>query len=66
MTTFKSFGLPSLSRNLLNTLASQSPLLSQEKAIPAGLEGHDILGSAQTGRVKPWPTLSLNCKFNED
>jgi len=52
MTTFKSFGLPSFLNESLEQMGITSPTPIQEKAIPAGLEGRDILGSAQTGTGK--------------
>ncbi|MBA3813200.1 MAG: DEAD/DEAH box helicase [Alphaproteobacteria bacterium] len=52
MTTFKSFGLPSFLNEALERMDIAIPTPIQEKAIPAGLEGHDILGSAQTGTGK--------------
>lgn len=52
MTTFKSFGLPSFLHESLERMGIVNPTPIQEKAIPAGLEGHDILGSAQTGTGK--------------
>lgn len=52
MTTFTSFGLPSFINESLERMGITVPTPIQEKAIPAGLEGHDILGSAQTGTGK--------------
>lgn len=52
MTTFKSFGLPSFLNESLERMDITCPTPIQEKAIPAGLEGRDILGSAQTGTGK--------------
>lgn len=52
MTTFMSFGLPSFLNESLERMAITTPTPIQEKAIPAGLSGHDILGSAQTGTGK--------------
>jgi superfamily II DNA/RNA helicase len=52
MTTFASFGLPSFLNASLERMGITTPTPIQAKAIPAGLEGRDILGSAQTGTGK--------------
>lgn len=52
MATFTSFGLPSFLKESLERMNITIPTPIQEKAIPAGLEGRDILGSAQTGTGK--------------
>lgn len=52
MTTFTRFGLPSFLNESLERMNITIPTPIQEKSIPAGLEGHDILGSAQTGTGK--------------
>lgn len=52
MDDFKSFGLP---KDLLQTLIQlgfKQPTPIQQQAIPAALDGHDILGTAQTGTGK--------------
>ena len=52
MTTFDKLGI---SRPILTALTAcgyEVPTLIQEKAIPAGLAGRDVLGSAQTGTGK--------------
>jgi len=52
MTTFNDLGI---SRPILSALTAcgyETPTLIQEKAIPAGLAGRDVLGSAQTGTGK--------------
>ena len=52
MKNFEGFGLsPALAKSLARmNYASPTPI--QEKAIPLALQGHDILGSAQTGTGK--------------
>jgi len=52
MTTFASFGLPSPLNESLARLRFTVPTPIQAKAIPPGLEGEDILASAQTGTGK--------------
>jgi ATP-dependent RNA helicase DeaD len=52
MTSFTSFGLPSFLNTSLDRMGITLPTPIQQKAIPAGLEGRDILGSAQTGTGK--------------
>lgn len=52
MTTFTSFGLPFFLNESLERLGITTPTPIQEKAIPAGLSGRDVLGSAQTGTGK--------------
>jgi ATP-dependent RNA helicase DeaD len=52
MTSFSSFGLPSFLSESLSRLNISIPTPIQQKAIPFGLEGRDILGSAQTGTGK--------------
>ncbi len=52
MTSFASFGLPSLLNESLTRLKITIPTPIQGKAIPPGLEGSDILASAQTGTGK--------------
>lgn len=52
MSSFSTFSLPSFLENSLNRLGISTPTPIQEKAIPEGLKGHDILASAQTGTGK--------------
>lgn len=52
MTTFTSFGLPSFLCKSLDQMRIVTPTPIQGKAIPPGLEGQDILASAQTGTGK--------------
>lgn len=52
MTTFDSFGIPAFLSASLNRMTIKIPTPIQGKAIPPGLEGHDILASAQTGTGK--------------
>lgn len=52
MTTFTHFDLPSLISDSLQQMGITQPTPIQEKAIPLGLEGHDVLASAQTGTGK--------------
>jgi ATP-dependent RNA helicase DeaD len=52
MTSFSSFSLPSFLNESLNRLNISVPTPIQVKAIPFGLQGRDILGSAQTGTGK--------------
>ena len=52
MTNFDGFGLsPALEKSLAQ-MNYTTPTPIQEKAIPLALEGHDIMGSAQTGTGK--------------
>jgi ATP-dependent RNA helicase DeaD len=52
MTNFNSFGLPAFLCKSLDKMHISVPTPIQGQAIPAGLEGHDILASAQTGTGK--------------
>ena len=52
MSSFSSFSLPSFLNDSLKRLGIAIPTPIQEKAIPEGLKGHDILASAQTGTGK--------------
>jgi ATP-dependent RNA helicase DeaD len=52
MTTFTTFGLPSFLNESLKRMQITTPTPIQLKAIPQGLEGSDILASAQTGTGK--------------
>jgi superfamily II DNA/RNA helicase len=52
MTSFNSFGLSSAMTDSLARMEITVPTPIQAQAIPKGLEGHDILGSAQTGTGK--------------
>jgi ATP-dependent RNA helicase DeaD len=52
MTTFTSFGLPPFLNESLGRMGISIPTPIQGKAIPPGLEGQDILASAQTGTGK--------------
>lgn len=52
MLNFKSFGLPSEMVQALERLEITAPTPIQEKAIPAALEGADLLATAQTGSGK--------------
>lgn len=52
MTTFASFDLPAFLHDSLVRMNIKTPTPIQEKAIPPGLEGSDILASAQTGTGK--------------
>jgi ATP-dependent RNA helicase DeaD len=52
MTAFSSFGLPSFMTESLGRMNITNPTPIQGKAIPPGLEGLDILASAQTGTGK--------------
>lgn len=52
MTTFDQFGLPAALSANLAAMQYTTPTPIQEKAIPLGLQGRDILGSAQTGTGK--------------
>jgi len=52
MTNFKSFGLPEFLNESLERMNITSPTPIQGKAVPPGLDGDDILASAQTGTGK--------------
>ena len=52
MTTFSQFNLPPALSTALAAMGYTTPTPIQEQAIPLGLEGRDILGSAQTGTGK--------------
>ena len=52
MENFKGFNLPESLQHTLEHMGFEKPTPIQEKAIPVSLEGHDILGSAQTGTGK--------------
>lgn len=52
MNNFLSFGLPNELLNSLQSMNFTEPTPVQAEAIPAALEGKDVLGSAQTGTGK--------------
>lgn len=52
MNNFESLGLPEIMIPALNNINFVTPTPIQEQAIPVAMEGHDILGSAQTGTGK--------------
>jgi len=51
-TTFQDFGLCAALNTSLSKMKYKEPTPIQEQAIPLAIEGHDILGSAQTGTGK--------------
>ena len=65
MQHFNEFGLPESLNHTLRHMQLTKPTPIQTQAIPPALEGHDILGSAQTGTGKtaafgiPWVTRLL-------
>src|SRR5476651_2327093 len=52
MTSFDQFGLPAALAANLAAMQYTTPTPIQKQAIPLGLEGRDVLGSAQTGTGK--------------
>jgi ATP-dependent RNA helicase DeaD len=52
MTTFKDLGLNPAIQQALDELGYQDPTPIQEEAIPQLLDGHDVIGQAQTGTGK--------------
>lgn len=52
MIDFEALGLPKTILDALKEINFTNPTPIQEQAIPVALEGHDILGSAQTGTGK--------------
>lgn len=52
MTHFKDFGLSPALMQSLERMDYKTPTPIQEQAIPVALQGHDIMGSAQTGTGK--------------
>lgn len=52
MTNFEALGLPESILGALSQINFTTPTPIQEQAIPPAMEGHDILGSAQTGTGK--------------
>ena len=64
MTTFSSLGIAEPILTALTDYGYEIPTVIQEKAIPAGLAGRDVLGSAQTGTGKTCafgvPILGVN------
>ena len=52
MTSFENLGIRKPILTALTDCGYRTPTLIQEKAIPAGLAGRDVLGSAQTGTGK--------------
>jgi len=50
--TFDSFGLPSIVLANITKLGYTAPTPIQERAIPAAMEGRDLMGLAQTGTGK--------------
>lgn len=61
MSDFKSFGLPENIVSALTKLGITTPTPIQEQAIPLALEGHDVLGSAQTGTGKTLAYITPLC-----
>ncbi len=58
---FKSFGLPDALLQSLERLSITIPTPIQSEAVPLGLEGKDVLGSAQTGTGKTLAYLLPLC-----
>ena len=52
MANFEDFGLPENILHSLQHIKFETPTPIQEQAIPVILQGHDVLGSAQTGTGK--------------
>ncbi|KJS16965.1 MAG: DEAD/DEAH box helicase [Peptococcaceae bacterium BRH_c4b] len=52
MTTFNDFGLTEPVMRALNNMGFEEPTPIQEKAIPIGLQGGDLIGQAHTGTGK--------------
>lgn len=52
MSNFEDLGLPEKITSALKNINFTTPTPIQEQAIPVAMEGHDILGSAQTGTGK--------------
>ncbi|MEA2179465.1 MAG: ATP-dependent helicase DeaD, partial [Solirubrobacteraceae bacterium] len=52
MTTFKDLGLSEPILQALSDVGYESPSPIQEQAIPELLQGHDVIGQAQTGTGK--------------
>ena len=52
MTTFADLGLSEPLLEALEDVGYEQPSPIQEQAIPSMLEGHDIIGQAQTGSGK--------------
>lgn len=52
MAAFNDFGLTDPVIRALNNMGFEEPTPIQEKAVPAGLEGRDLIGQAQTGTGK--------------
>ena len=52
MTTFKDLGLSEPILKALSDVGYESPSPIQEQAIPELLQGHDVIGQAQTGTGK--------------
>ena len=52
MTSFASLGITEPILTALTDYGYAEPTVIQEKAIPAGIAGRDVLGSAQTGTGK--------------
>ncbi|NBW69873.1 MAG: DEAD/DEAH box helicase [Bacteroidetes bacterium] len=67
---FKDFNLHELLQAGLNDVGFQEPTPIQEQCIPLLLEGHDVLGAAQTGTGKTGafviPVLELMLKEKKD
>lgn len=52
MTNFNTLGIPQVILDSLTKMNFTTPTPIQEQAIPVAIQGHDILGSAQTGTGK--------------
>ncbi|MCE2928468.1 MAG: DEAD/DEAH box helicase, partial [Candidatus Caenarcaniphilales bacterium] len=52
MTTFNTFNLSSKLLKAIDLMGFKEPSAIQAKAIPVLLEGHDLIGQAQTGTGK--------------
>ena len=53
MTSFASLGITEPILTALTDYGYAEPTVIQGKAIPAGIAGRDVLGSAQTGTERP-------------
>lgn len=67
MTNFADLGLPENILHSLEHIGFNTPTPIQEKAIPVIMEGHDVLGSAQTGTGKTGAFgIPMLAKLSED
>lgn len=65
MTTFEELGLPASLCNAARAVGWESPTPVQEKSVPAGLSGSDVIARAQTGTGKTGAYAFISMSMTE-